>query len=131
MSKIRNIKEAWSNHPDHYILHNNKCKNRLLVFAMTFLQCAASLVTGNQEILFCVSILWTEKHLSDLCELSFKFTDLSSGAVESGSRGMTTTNKGNKALKVFSDDISRKKKPVSAVSYKKIIDNCFFFNTQF
>ncbi|KAF4115427.1 v-maf avian musculoaponeurotic fibrosarcoma oncogene homolog Ga isoform X1 [Onychostoma macrolepis] len=27
-------------------------------------------------------------------------TDLSSGAVESGSRGMTTTNKGNKALKV-------------------------------
>lgn len=56
----------------------------------------------------CVSTLWTEKHLSDLCELSFVFTGLSSGAVESGSRGMTTTNKGNKALKVCSGDISRK-----------------------
>lgn len=48
----------------------------------------------------CVSTLQTEKHLSDHRELSVVLTDLSSRAEESGSRGMTTTNKGNKALKV-------------------------------
>ncbi|ROL45675.1 Transcription factor MafG [Anabarilius grahami] len=48
----------------------------------------------------CVSTLRTEKHLSDHCNLSVVLTDLLSRAEESGSRGMTTTNKGNKALKV-------------------------------